>query len=178
MRAKAALFAVFGSKRKSSFKRALERLAQVECTLASKWAASAHERLMAVQLIPPIPNCFDHHIDLYSVWLKTRNPMWVERGVLTGLCLKGHDVLELACGDGFNTRNFYSLKSARIVACDIDADTIAAARRKNSAPNVEYVVCDIKRGLPSGRFDNVVWDHGFPFRSISATATCVRYCML
>jgi len=67
-------------------------------------------------------------------------------------------VLELACGDGFNTRNFYSLKSSRIVACDIDADVIATARRKNAAPNVEYLVCDIKRGLPAGTFDNIVWD--------------------
>jgi len=164
-RAKAALFAIFGSEKKGAFKRSLERLVELECKLASKWAASAHDQLMAVQhRIPPIPGSFDHHIDLYSVWLKTRNPMWVERGVFTSLCLKGGVVLELACGDGFNTRNFYSLKSSRIVACDIDADVIATARRKNAAPNVEYLVCDIKRGLPAGTFDNIVWDYGFRFR--------------
>jgi SAM-dependent methyltransferase len=165
MRAKSALFAMFGTEQKGAFKRSLERVVELECMLASKWAASAHDQLMAVQhRIPPIPASFDHHIDLYSVWLKTRNPMWVERGVFTSLCLKGGAVLELACGDGFNARNFYSLKSGKIIACDLDADVIATARRKNPAPNVEYLVCDIRRGLPSGTFDNIVWDYGFPFR--------------
>ena len=72
--------------------------------------------------------------------------------------MKGGDVLELACGDGFNARNFYSLRSRRIVACDFDQRAIWTAMRFNTAPNVEYVVADIRTEMPEGQFDNVVWD--------------------
>ena len=71
-------------------------------------------------------------------------------------------MLELACGDGFNARNFYSMKSRRVVGCDIDPKALATARRKNAAPNVEYVAADIRVALPAGRFDNIVWDFAFP----------------
>lgn len=73
-------------------------------------------------------------------------------------CGGGGDTLELACGDGFNARNFYSLRSRRVIACDFDPKAIETARRKNSAPNVEYVLADIRSSMPAGQFDNVVWD--------------------
>jgi SAM-dependent methyltransferase len=136
-----------------------ERVVQAEAFLAGAWAASAHKRLMDVQWrIPPEPEHFDHHIDLYWHFLASRSSSWLERGVFGSLALKGGDVLELACGDGFNTRNFYSLRSRRVVACDYDPAAIRTARRKNAAPNVEYVLADIRRAMPSGSFENVVWD--------------------
>lgn len=99
----------------------IEGFSQVECMIASAWARSAHHRLMLVQWkLPPLPENFDHHIDLYYWWLKSRNPQWVERGVYGALCLKGGKVLELCCGDGFNARNFYSLASETVVGCDFD----------------------------------------------------------
>jgi SAM-dependent methyltransferase len=140
-------------------KPALEVLVRMESRAAAAWAAGAHKRLLAIQWgFPPQPEHFDHHVDLYYQWLDTRNPLWLERGVFGSLSLRGGDVLELACGDGFNTRNFYSLRSRRIVACDFDPNAIATARRKNSSPNVEFVLADIRADMPGGEFDNVVWD--------------------
>jgi len=67
-------------------------------------------------------------------------------------------VLELCCGDGFHARNFYSLRSRRIVACDFDPRAIATAASKNAAPNVEFVVSDIRNAMPAGEFGTVIWD--------------------
>jgi len=136
-----------------------ERMLQFESRIASRWVASAHQRLMAVQWgLEPQPEHFDHHIDLFYQWLATRNPLWLERGVYGSLVLRGADVLELACGDGFNARNFYSLRSRRVLACDFDPKAIETARTKNSAPNVEFVLADIRTNMPEGRFENIVWD--------------------
>ena len=113
----------------------LEWFLQVESWLAIRWVSSAHRRLMAIQWgYPPQPEHFDHNIDLFYQWLDTRNSLWVERGAFGGLALLGGKVLELSCGDGFNTRNFYSLRSKSIVACDFDPKAIETCRQKNSAP--------------------------------------------
>ena len=140
-------------------KRILEGLAEVECKIASGWNRSAHKRLMAIQWgMPPEPESFDHQIDQFYWWTETRNPQWVERGVYGALALRGGDLLELCCGDGFNARNFYSLKSKNVVACDFDPKAIGVARRKNHAPNVSFVVADIRTEMPDGQYDNIVWD--------------------
>jgi len=149
--------------RKSVIKRLTEALFGAEAAIAARWSSSAHRRLMGAQWgFKPQPSHFDHHIDLFYQWLKSRNSMWLERGVLSSLALKGGDVLELACGDGFNARNFYSLASRRVVGCDFDPEAIATARLKNSAENIEYVVADMRSAMPEGSFENVVWDFGFP----------------
>ncbi len=89
----------------------LEKIVAIEAKLASKWASSSHKRLLWIQWgLPPQPEYFDHHIDLFFQWRATRNPLWLERGVFSQLALSsGGVVLELCCGDGFNARNFYSL---------------------------------------------------------------------
>jgi hypothetical protein len=146
-----------------TFKSIIEWIISIEANIARRWSANAHRRLMVVQWkIPPKPQYFDHHIDLFYQWLKTRDAMWLERGVFSSMVLKGGKVLELSCGDGFNCRNFYSLRSSSIVACDIDENTIRKARRNNSAPNITYTVADIRDAMPDGSFDNVIWDFGFP----------------
>jgi SAM-dependent methyltransferase len=143
----------------SRFKNSLEWLAQCEAKIASSWASSAYRRLMLIQwLIPPQPEHFDHHIDLYYQWLKTRNPLWLERGSWGGLVLQGGEVLELACGDGFNARNFYSLRSRRVIACDFDPKAIMTAKKKNSAPNIEFLLADIRTDMPNGKYDNIICD--------------------
>jgi SAM-dependent methyltransferase len=148
---------------KRTLKTVAEALFDIEARVASAWASSAHRRLMTAQWsMPPYPQNFDHRIDLYYQWLKSRDPMWVERGVLSGIALKGGDVLELSCGDGFNSRNFYSIRARRVVACDVDRAAIERAQSANAAPNVEYQVTDIRSDMPQGTFDNVVWDFGFP----------------
>ena len=145
--------------RKGLAKRLAEGLFGAEARIAAAWASAAHRRLFKAQwALKPEPEWFDHSIDLYAQWLTDRNPMWVERGVFGGLALKGQDVLELACGDGFNARNFYSLRSRRVVACDFDETAISTARRKNAAPNVEFFLADIRTAMPEGMFENIVWD--------------------
>jgi SAM-dependent methyltransferase len=143
----------------SFFKPALEFLSEIECLLSKTWAASAHKRLLSVQWgLMPQPENFDHHIDLYYQWQLTRNPLWLERGVFSNLSLKGGNVLELACGDGFNARNFYSIRSKSVIACDFDPSVIKTAIKKNSAPNISFVLADIRNHMPDGKFENVVWD--------------------
>lgn len=145
--------------RKGVAKRLAETVFSVEARLSSRWAKTAHRRLFKAQwALKPEPEWFDHSIDLFFQWQANRNPMWLERGVYGCLALKGGDVLELACGDGFNARNFYSLRSRRVIACDFDATAIETAKSKNGAPNVEFVLADIRSSMPSGRFDNIVWD--------------------
>jgi len=156
-RMKTVLRAVLG--RTAFVKPILEQVLQIESWIASRWVSSAHRRLMAVQWgFPPQPEHFDHHIDLFYQWLASRNSLWLERGVYGSLALHGGDVLELACGDGFNARNFYSLRSRRVIACDFDPKAIETARRKNTAPNVEFLLADIRSAMPAGKFGNVVWD--------------------
>lgn len=136
-----------------------ERITQCECFIATRWVSSAHRRLMSVQWdIPPTAEHFDHHIDLFYQWLATKNSLWLERGVFGSLAIQGGNVLELACGDGFNTRNFYSLRSKHLVACDFDPKAIKIAKRKNSAPNIDYVLADIRSNMPNGTFENIMWD--------------------
>lgn len=145
--------------RKGVFKVFAETVFGLEARIAAAWVAAAHRRLFKAQwALKPEPEWFDHSIDLYTQWVATRNPLWVERGVFGGLALSGGDVLELACGDGFNARNFYSLRSTKVVACDFDVDAIAVANAKNAAPNVQFVLADIRTQMPEGVFGNVVWD--------------------
>jgi SAM-dependent methyltransferase len=134
-------------------------LFEAEAFVSRRWASAAHRRLRHAQwFIPPCPEFFDHHIDLFHWWLHSRNSLWLERGVFGSLALRGGDVLELACGDGFNARNFYSLRSKKVIACDFDPTAIATARRKNAAPNVEFLLADIRTHMPNGVFQNIVWD--------------------
>lgn len=132
----------------------------IESWIAKHWTASAHRRLyLATWGIPDYPTYFDHHIDLYYYWLKSRSPHWIERGVINSIALKRDGrMLEIACGDGFNTRNFYSILVKSVIACDLDVEAIRIARRKNSAPNIEYNLVDVRTSLPEGNFDNIVCD--------------------
>jgi 2-polyprenyl-3-methyl-5-hydroxy-6-metoxy-1,4-benzoquinol methylase len=91
-------------------------------------------------------------------WAKTNNSLWLERGVYGSLALKGGRLLELSCGDGFNAKHFYAHRSKEVVACDFDPTAIRTARRKNHAPNISYVLADIRTRMPAGQFANITWD--------------------
>jgi SAM-dependent methyltransferase len=141
----------------------LKRMAVVvfetEATISKNWASSAHRRLFLAQWgLRPTPEWFDHSIDLYYQWSRTNNPLWVERGVFGSLALKGGAVLELCCGDGFNAKHFYSLRSSHVLACDFEPSAIRTAKRKNSANNIDYVLADIRVDMPTGKFANIAWD--------------------
>jgi SAM-dependent methyltransferase len=141
------------------FKPLIEPVIELECAIAKYWVSGAHHRLMLIQWgLLPEPEHFDHQIGLYYQWLKTRNSLWLERGVFGSLALKGGNVLELACGDGFNAKNFYSLRSRHITACDFDPKAIKTAKKKNNALNIEFVLADIRNNMPEGKFENIIWD--------------------
>jgi SAM-dependent methyltransferase len=128
--------------------------------LVRKFASLTHYAQYALQWGPePRPEWFDHYLDQHWQWSATNNSLWVERGVFSRLVMKPDSkMLEICCGDGFNTRHFYSSRASSIIAIDFDKDAIPHAKRYNSALNVTYVLQDIRKGLPAGPFDNIVWD--------------------
>ena len=140
-------------------KKIAEKISLKEAALSRCWASNAHKRLYDIQWSsPPEPEHFDHHIDLYYSWLANRNSHWLERGVFGSLSLLGGNLLDLACGDGFNARNFYSLRSSQIIACDFDPEAIETAKKKNAAPNIQFLLKDIRIDMPEGTFSNITID--------------------
>ena len=128
--------------------------------LVRKVSAFTHFAQFAVQWgFDPRPEWFDHFLDQHWQFSAKNNGLWVERGVFSRLVMKPQSrMLEICCGDGFNARHFYSSRAASIIALDFDKDAIPHAKRYNSTPNITYVQRDIREGLPTGPFDNIVWD--------------------
>ncbi len=143
----------FGKKRALSF---LSTMAAA----SRRWASSAHRVKFLIEWgLDTPPEYFDHNIDLYHQWGKSRDPFWAERGIFNILGMKPDArVLELCCGTGFNARNFYSHRAKSVVAVDFSSDAIAFAKRYSAAPNLEYQVVDIRTDMPAGLFDNIFWD--------------------
>src|ERR1700733_5978801 len=107
----------------------------------------------------PQPEWFDHYCDQFYQFRVTQTPFWLERGVFGLLAIKqAANVLELCCGDGYNSYHFYSIRANKIVSVDFDEYAIEHAKKYNQAKNVEFKLCDIRDGMPEGIFDNVIWD--------------------
>ena len=106
------------------------------------------------------PEWFDHYLDLCYQWGKPfGNAFWVERGVFSMLAMKsGAKVLELCCGDGFNAKYFYSYKAGSICSCDFDSSAINHAHIYNATDKTQFVLADIRKNMPKGKFDNIIWD--------------------
>ena len=136
-----------------------EKTVQILCDFLETLCSKLHKKLMKIQWENKNqPEHFDHNIDLYYQWKKNRNPMWLERGIFNCLALKGENILEIACGDGFNTKYFYSLKAKKITAVDFDSNAINKAKKKNKFKNIEYILCDIRENFPKGKFHNIICD--------------------
>lgn len=125
-----------------------------------RWSNKMHKAQMEFEWsTPPEPASFDHYCDLHHNWPETNVSFWVERGVFSLLAMKEKaNVLELCCGDGFNTKHFFSARAGHIIAVDFDPECIAHARQYNWAHNVKYDLCDIRYNIPEGKFDNVIFD--------------------
>jgi cyclopropane fatty-acyl-phospholipid synthase-like methyltransferase len=107
----------------------------------------------------PQPEWFDHYCDQYYQFNLTKNPLWVERGTFGLLAIKsGSSILELCCGDGFNSYHFYSIRAKNIISVDFDKTAISHAKKYNNSHNIEFRVSDIRNEMPEGKFDNIVWD--------------------
>jgi SAM-dependent methyltransferase len=105
------------------------------------------------------PEYFDHNIDMYSSWYKTRESFPVERGVFSSFAITPKSrVLDLCCGDGFNSYFFYSLRASSVTAIDFDREAIRWAKRNYKAPGLSFSIGDIRTDIPAGPFDNIVWD--------------------
>jgi SAM-dependent methyltransferase len=105
------------------------------------------------------PEYFDHNIDMYSSWYKTRESFPVERGVFSSFAMQPNSrVLDLCCGDGFNSYHFYSLRASSVTAIDFDREAIRWAKRNYKAPNLSFSIGDIRTDIPAGPFDNIIWD--------------------
>ncbi len=128
--------------------------------ITRKVAYRAHKLQMDFEWkFPPQPEWFDHFCDQYYWFRRDRNPLWAERGLFGLLAMKqGAEVLELCCGDGFNSYHFYSGRAKSIISVDFDKAAIPHAKKYNTAPNATFQLCDIRYDMPEGKFDNIVWD--------------------
>jgi SAM-dependent methyltransferase len=123
------------------------------------FASATHQMQFLAEWGVDNPEYFDHEIDMYAHWRKSRNSLPLERGVWSSFALQGGgSTLDLCCGDGFYTKMFYSLRSKHVVGVDFDKEAIFWARLNHAAPNVAYLVGDIRHDIPDGPFNNVIWD--------------------
>lgn len=105
------------------------------------------------------PEWYDHFIDQYWGWPKIGTCMPWERGIFSSIALKKNGkALELCCGDGFNAYHFYAIHLESIISVDFDKKAIEHARKNFKNPKIKYEFCDIRNSIPSGKFDNVIWD--------------------
>ena len=138
----------------------LEFIASNEAMLSRAWSKQAHKRLRFTQwALGENPEWMDHNIDHHYQWPDTGFSFWLERGVFSTLSLKNQGRgLELCCGDGFNSANFYSNKIGSLISCDFDESAIKHANKHWKKPNIKFVLADIRTQMPKGIFDNVIWD--------------------
>jgi 2-polyprenyl-3-methyl-5-hydroxy-6-metoxy-1,4-benzoquinol methylase len=122
-------------------------------------AFTHHFQYRVEGFLRPSAEWFDHEIDVHWQWPARQRSMFLERGVLNTLAMRaGAEILELCCGDGFNAHRFYAGRGARVLAVDDNAQALRHARRHHHRENIEYRRCDIRKELPEGPFDNIVWD--------------------
>ena len=139
-------------------------LARALSAISRRVNSAVHKMQFLIEWGVDNPEHFDHFLEQHYSWRKDKCSIGWERGVLSSISPQKEDqkllprVLELCCGDGFNTLHFYSVHAASITAVDFDIDAIANARKRNSAKNIDYQLCDIRTQIPVGLFENIIWD--------------------
>lgn len=68
----------------------------------------------------------------------------------------GERVLDLGCGIGALAFSMAEKAQAVVYGIDLNADSIAQAHQKYAHPNVTYIVGDVLKDLPAGRYDVIV----------------------
>ncbi|MGO9319774.1 MAG: class I SAM-dependent methyltransferase [Solirubrobacteraceae bacterium] len=134
-------------------------------------AGSHHLQYKVEGFLRPSAEWFDHEIDVHWQWVARQRSMFLERGVLNTLAIRpGAQILELCCGDGFNSHRFYAERAAHVLAVDHNRAALAHARRFHARANVEYRSHDILQGIPEGPFDNIIWDSAMHHFTLSEVA--------
>ena len=106
-----------------------------------------------------MPEFQDQFINQHYLLREFKRTFWLEGAVLCGLGIKsGGRILELCCGSGWYTDQFYSPFASEIVAVDFDPRAIEMAQRFHKRPNIRYEVMDIRETFPKGPFETVIWD--------------------
>ncbi len=154
----------------------------------SRWSTYVLHKSLLFLSIPFInedESYFNHFIDLYT-WRGRKSkfpnePYWIERGVYNLLAIKNFTtpiVVELCCGDGFNTRMFYSKECKDIYAVDIDKKAIAYAKRKNQSPNTHYIIDDVRsfciEKVSIYKPTNIIWDASLIYFDRTELLTILR----
>lgn len=141
-----------------------------------KLAAATHFLQYVVEWgAQPNPEWFDHFIDQYYIWKKTGNPLPWERGIFALLAIKDDaKILELCCGDGFNSHHFYAIRSSSITALDFDPHAIRAATRNFKNAKITFLLGDIRKDMPDEKYDNIVWDAAIEHFTESEIATIMN----
>lgn len=107
-----------------------------------------------------IPTFFNHYLDIYYQLFTSRKTDFLSRGVFNQLFLDpANIVLELGCGDGYNTEVFYSPMVKEVYAIDISQDAIGFAKSYHYAQNITYQLADAVTHYPlQTSFDRVICD--------------------
>lgn len=147
-----------------------------------KFSANTHHFQHVVEWgSSPNPEWYDHFLDQHWGWSKFGTGMPWERGVFSSLALKKNGkALELCCGDGFNAYHFYAIHLNSIISVDFDEKAIEHARKNFKNSKITYEVCDIRTSIPSGKFDNVIWDAAiehFTESEISKIMSDIKDCL-
>lgn len=58
----------------------------------------------------------------------------------------------------FNAYHFHATHLESIISVDFDEAAIEHARKNFKNPKISYQACDIRVSIPSGKFDNIIWD--------------------
>jgi hypothetical protein len=107
----------------------------------------------------PQPEWQDQYTTLHYLWRRFNKPDLAERGFMSLLGIAPDSaVLELCSGDGFFSKHFHAARARTVTAVDFDPAVVAHAQKYNSAPNITYRTLDIRKSLPEGAFDNVLWN--------------------
>lgn len=118
---------------------------------ARKVSAQLHRFQMALQWkMGDNPEYFDHFLDLHYQLTHKLQAFPFQRGVwsLFAFTKDTRSVLDIACGDGFFTKQFYASTGADVVAIDFDPEAIKFASRFNNHKRISYVLGDVRNGLP------------------------------
>jgi cyclopropane fatty-acyl-phospholipid synthase-like methyltransferase len=113
---------------------------------------------------------------MYYKWRETKDFFWLERAMFNSQILTyGGNLLEICCGDGFNSNYIYSGISKNITAIDLSAQSIIFANQYNNNPRVIFKNISIsKLEMQEESFNNIIMDAVIEQMSIDEQYKCLN----